>query len=265
MPGKNKYRNKAIAKNNKVFSTFLGRILRLGLIVLAFVGLSLLLVWGYGWITSTQHFALRQIQVQGGRQLDQEKILDIAGVSRGQNLLGISLARVESRLRQEPWVQRVRVQRTLPDQLVIQIQEKEARFWVLQQGELYYADSQGEPITRVRAEEFVSLPLLLWDEQEERKRKHLALMQDWLQEKRLPFSLAEVAWIRFSSAEVVELGLQEREFLLRVGTEYLQQNLASLGLVWRRLQERQKLEEARRFVIFEGLCWVKFRSDPLQD
>ncbi|MGM0424084.1 MAG: cell division protein FtsQ/DivIB [Thermodesulfobacteriota bacterium] len=264
MPGRNKYR-KSSAKKAKSFKGLWGRILSLGLIPVAFLGLSLLLVWGYDWITSSEHFALRRIQVQGGRHLDQETILDIAGISQGQNVLGISLAQVESRLRQEPWVEKVRVQRTLPDKLLIQVQEKEARFWILQQAELYYADSQGSPITKVQAQDFVSLPLLLWDGQDERQQSHLDLIRDWLQQKRLPFSLAEVAWIRFASAEVVELGLQERDLLLRVGTEYLQQNLASLGRVWRRLQEGQKLEGAKRFVTFEGLCWVKFQTSQAQD
>ncbi|MFP4630263.1 MAG: cell division protein FtsQ/DivIB [Desulfohalobiaceae bacterium] len=265
MPGKNKYRNRAGAAKQGSFWSLAGRMLRLVLVLGGFLGFSLLLVWGYGWITSTQHFALRKVEIQGGRHLDREKILDSTGVSLGQNILGLSLAKVESRLRQEPWVDWVRVKRTLPDKLQIQVQEKEAQFWVLQEGSLYYADSQGRPITRVRARDFVSLPLLLLDEQSQRQQNHLGLIRDWLQQRRLPFSLAEVAWIRFASDEVLELGLQDREFLLRVGTEYLQQNLSNLGRVWRKLQQDKKLQQAERVVAFEGLCWVKFEAAKEQD
>ncbi len=224
----------------------------------ALVAISFALVWGYKWAISTEYFALREIEVQGARHLNKENILDVAGISEGQNLLGLSLPQVESRLSREHWVQKVQVKRTLPDRLLINIKEHEAYHWILKKGQVFYANQKGQPIAPVKVQNFVSLPLLVLDRQSERQQRYLADIQSWIASKRLPFSWAEISWLKFSSAEVLELHLQERDLLIRVGTEYLQRNLSSLVQVWRTLQGKEQLDKAKRFLVFEGLCWVKF-------
>ncbi len=224
------------------------------------MALSLLLVWGYNWATSSEYFLVRQIEVQGQRHLKRERVLGIAGVSAGQNILGLNLAEIESRLRQESWVQQVRLSRRLPDKLVINIQEKEAIFWVLEGEQVFYADQEARPISPVQARNFVSLPLLAMDRQDAQQQKHLRHILVWLQSRKLPFSLAEVAWLRFASEEIVEIHLQDQDILIRFGSEHLDQNLFSLGKVWRELKQKEELERVQRFVIFHGLCWVRLKS-----
>jgi len=76
-------------------------------------------------------YALKSIEVTSDGNLTREAILRAADVAEGKNIFSISLPRVQERLSALPQVEESRIQRILPDKLVISIQERRPVAWVV--------------------------------------------------------------------------------------------------------------------------------------
>lgn len=70
-------------------------------------------------------FAIRSIEVETAGRLDPAQLRQWAGVRPGDNLMALSPGRVQASLTLMPWIRDVRVERILPDRLVIRVWERE--------------------------------------------------------------------------------------------------------------------------------------------
>lgn len=70
------------------------------------------------------YFDADHISVEGARRLTSERVLRIAGVQRGQNVVTLDHAATESRLESEPWIASASVTTELPDTVVVRITER---------------------------------------------------------------------------------------------------------------------------------------------
>lgn len=69
-------------------------------------------------------FSARGIHVRGGNHLDRLRIVELAGVSRGTNVLWLDEGAVERRLETEPWIARAEVIAEFPTTLRIEVVER---------------------------------------------------------------------------------------------------------------------------------------------
>lgn len=238
-----------------------GLALRLALVLLAVLGLSLALLVAHRWMIVSPFFALKSIEVTGNYQLGHDEIAALAGVGLGQNCLNLNMRKIEQGLRTNPWVQGVVVQRILPNRLVIQVTEREPAFWVRSGGRLFYAGVDGKPIAPVELKRFVSLPLLMLGPPTDFKQEVLSSLREKLEQKRLPFSLAEVDWVRFVSEEVVEVYLGGRDMSLRIGASKLDGSLGHLNALWDDLENRGELGRVRTVRMRGDKAWVRWTGD----
>ena len=81
-------------------------------------------------------FFLTDIRVDGFVTLTREQILTAAGVQEGRNIFCTDLAQARSQLDKLPQVERVEIQRTLPNRLDITITERLPIAWVAAPGDL---------------------------------------------------------------------------------------------------------------------------------
>jgi len=137
-----------------------GRLALLGLVLTLVASLSLGLLFGYRWLTANPYFALRQVEVVGNSRLGYTDVLEIAGVRPDENTLGLNIRDVEGRLSSHPWIKSVAVERILPGMLRLTLTEKEAAFWVQQDGRVFYAEATGALIAPVEPDRFASLPVV---------------------------------------------------------------------------------------------------------
>ena len=223
--------------------------------------LSLALVAAYRWATSTSLFALRTVAVHGVQRVQQTEIVDLAGLKRFGNLLHLSLQQVKKGVVQHPWVKTVTVSREFPHTLHIRVRERVPVFWRIDGDRILYADRKGELIAPVQVQGFVSLPLLLCDPGKTRDAQDLALVQGKLERGPSPFSLAEVAWIRFQDNDRVVLALLTRDLRIVLGRRALPANLDGLCTIWRDVQDRGELHQVQRILVFAGTGWVGYRSE----
>ncbi|KXB09432.1 hypothetical protein AKJ60_00245 [candidate division MSBL1 archaeon SCGC-AAA385M11] len=239
----------------------LGRIARSLFLVILLLGLSYALLRGYFWVTTLSCLALETVEVRGNHRFTDQEIMSLAGVEVGDNCLAISLGAVKRRLSANPWLEDVLVRRVLPDRLEIAVREKQAVFWIRHREDLYYAQADGRPIAPVEAENFASLPLLTLPESNRASaREKLNQVVKWFTRKQAPFSLAELAWVRFRRDFILELYLRNDRGRIRVGLESLKENLTVLTKVWRDLEQRRELREMAKIVVYQRMGWVGFSA-----
>ena len=116
-------------------------------------------------------YALKSIEVTSDGNLTREAILRAADVAEGKNIFSINLPKVREELGALPQVEESRVQRILPNKLVISIQERRPVAWVVPRDanlgsfnfeNAYLVDRRGILLkTKSLAPEYLGLPLII--------------------------------------------------------------------------------------------------------
>jgi cell division protein FtsQ len=104
--------------------------------------------------------AAEDITITGLAHHEPETLLAAIGVSPGGSLIGFDAIQARGILENLDWVERAKVQRVFPNQLVIELKEREP-FAVWQRGRSYYViDASGVAMSGLKAAELVRLPLV---------------------------------------------------------------------------------------------------------
>ncbi len=116
-------------------------------------------------------YALKTIEVTSDGKLSRETILHTADVAEGKNIFSIDLPKVQEKLGSLPQVEDSRIQRILPNKLVISIQERRPVAWVVPPEtntgsfnfeNAYLVDRRGILLkTKSLAPEYLGLPLII--------------------------------------------------------------------------------------------------------
>lgn len=88
-------------------------------------------------------FRVEEVLVRGARHLSDEEVVLLSGLRPGANIWQIPVAEVEARFRQNPWVQSVRVERRLPNVIIIALEEREPAALLPHHGTFLVLDEQG--------------------------------------------------------------------------------------------------------------------------
>jgi len=83
------------------------------------------------WFFENPDYAVRNIDVATDGKLSRDAILKTAELTEGANIFQVNLLQLQERLRSLPQVEESRVQRVLPNKLVISIQERRPVAWVV--------------------------------------------------------------------------------------------------------------------------------------
>jgi cell division protein FtsQ len=227
-----------------------------------------LLVLGMSWgvlaahrvVTTHAYFGLRLVEVTGNNRVSAGQIMEASDVGLGQNTLTLDMAHIRSKLLQDPWIAQVSVKRVLPDRLLINIVEREPSFLIKIGKTLHFAGSDGRPIAPMDAGRFVSLPVISIEEGIE--GKYLDGMVRQIEERRLPFGMAEVAWIRFTAGGEALLSLTRSGLLVSLELEGIEENIRRLNLAWRDLEARGGLSTIAQVTVFGGKVLARSRTQP---
>ena len=239
----------------------LAKLLTLGVIAVALVGVSVGLLAGYRWLTNLNYFAVRDIEITGIERLKAPQVLALAGIEEGQNILAINIGKVETALSRHPWVEAASVRRILPRQIKIAISERAPTYWMQYEDNLYYADADGRIIDKIAADKFESLPQL---EVEAGMEKHLGLLRELTRvgaEGGLPFAMDKVAWLRLSWGSGLEVKLLDRDLTVCLSVDNFRQSINRLGIVWADLTKRGELDQARVISSLSDKVWVEKKGN----
>ena len=90
----------------------------------AFVALPLLLLAGFAASTYTPLFRLRDIRVEGTRNLRPREVIARAGIGPGTNVFHLDAGSIVTALEADPWIRSATVERHIPGSVVIAVQER---------------------------------------------------------------------------------------------------------------------------------------------
>jgi POTRA domain-containing FtsQ-type protein len=111
------------------------------------VGAALLIavsaLWtGYSRVMASERLKVGKVEVRGGHFLSEGEVRELLGPAVGENILGLDIDALKSRLRASPWVADATVSRTLPDTLRVEIRER-VPLALAEMDRLYLMDGDG--------------------------------------------------------------------------------------------------------------------------
>lgn len=129
--------------------TAAGRVLCLASVLIATSGAFILI---HDYLTQSEHFRVRQIDVSGNRRLTRQQVLDIARIGPQTNILAVNLATTRKRLLADAWIAEATVSRQIPSGLHVHIREEQP-LAVLAMGadETFLINPTGEVFSRIAA------------------------------------------------------------------------------------------------------------------
>jgi len=127
-------------------------------------------------IANSAGFRITAIAINGRRQLNQDEVLAIGGVTGRSSLLFLDAAVVRDRLKANAWIADATVQKFYPGELRIDIVERTAFALWQQDGRLSVISEDGAVLEPYVSRRFMSLPLVVGKGAETQARDFLALL-----------------------------------------------------------------------------------------
>lgn len=127
--------------------------------VIVVVGIAVGVTWGvYRYTTTSPRFAVKDLQVKGLARTSRESILQMSGVTLGDNLFRLNLGHVEACLLKNPWVREAHVTRKLPSTLRVDLEEREAAAIAVMARHLFLVTRVGEAFKEAASDDPSDLP-----------------------------------------------------------------------------------------------------------
>jgi cell division protein FtsQ len=127
-------------------------------------------------IANSAGFRITSVAINGLKQLTQDEVLGIGGISGRSSLLFLDAAVVRDKLKANPWIGDATVLKLYPGQLQIDITERTAFALWQQDGRLAVIADDGAVLEPYLSRRFLSLPLVVGKGAETRAKDFLALL-----------------------------------------------------------------------------------------
>ena len=127
-------------------------------------------------LANSAGFRITAVVINGRKQLSQDEILGIGGISGRSSLLFLDADSVRDRLKANPWIADATVLKLYPGQLLIEITERKAFALWQEAGRLSVIADDGAVLEPYVARRFLSLPLVVGKGAETQARDFLALL-----------------------------------------------------------------------------------------
>jgi cell division protein FtsQ len=126
-------------------------------------------------------FRIAEVDINGRKQLTQDEILAIGGVTGRSSLLFLDAATVRDKLKANPWIADANVLKLYPNRLQIDVTERKAFAVWQQDGRLSVIADDGAILESYIARRFTGLPLVVGKGGETRAKDFLALLDRYPQ------------------------------------------------------------------------------------
>ena len=126
-------------------------------------------------------FRIASVAINGRKQLTQDEILAIGGVTGRSSLLFLDAAVVREKLKSNPWIADANVLKLYPDRLQIDVTERTAFALWQQDGRLSVIAEDGAVLESYVSRSFVSLPLVVGKGADTKAKDFLAMLDRYPQ------------------------------------------------------------------------------------
>ncbi|GAB6904826.1 hypothetical protein JCM12296A_06600 [Desulfosarcina cetonica] len=228
--------------------------------ILALLTTSAAFIFAYDYFTQSRQFEARHIAVDGQKRLSAERVLEIAGITPGCNILDLNLSVARKRLIADPWIADATVRRDIPSGLQVSIQEEDplallemkdtSGFLVNRQGRVFKRadalDTGAWP--RVQGLDRADLPVgELPDSRAFLGVKKLLLLT---REKGSALPFAHIRQIRMDSQIGATVYMGETQRAIKLGFGHYREKLAALGELMTGMQADSRLADCQTIDLF---------------
>lgn len=202
----------------------------------------------YNYALQSEYFNITKIEYHGNNILSDEEVNSFTQLQYNQNILSYDINQIELNLLKNPWIREVRIKRTLPSEILIEIEEKEPMFWATKNEKLFYLDKDLNFITEVTKEKFLLLPTINIKYATEEAIKFLPNIMDKILNMNLPFGLKDITWVSINHAKGYELYIEKLNLDISIALHNWQENIKNLTDVIIDLENKNeinKIQEVR--------------------
>jgi cell division protein FtsQ len=123
------------------------------------VGVAAALGTGAHWALTSPRFSVTAVEVRGASRVPPERILEVSGIVRGENLWRIDPRQVRLRVEELPEIRRADVVRELPNRVSIVVEERRP-FTLVHAGRLHWLDEDGRLLGEERHAVVPAVPVI---------------------------------------------------------------------------------------------------------
>lgn len=154
MQSKNRKQKAAFRKGEKIVRFF-----KRGIIVLSGLIVTFLIVLGIKLSAGT--FAVKNIQISGNSNLENEDIVRALNIRNGESLFRLSFSDLEKRLKRIKWIKKVAIRKQFPDKLIIKIEETTPKALLRLNSRMFLVDGDGNVLEEVEGKSTSFLPVIV--------------------------------------------------------------------------------------------------------
>ena len=207
------------------------------------------IAWGciaaYNYATESEYFEIKEIKYSGNKFLTNTELAFLTKLELNKNILTYKIKQIEAQLLESPWIDNVKIKRSLPNKISIDIKEKEPIFWATRDDTLYYLDKHTNFIAPVTEDKFVALPTIDIKYADEEAIKSLPDFIDKFKDTDFPFSINEILWLSMNHEKGYEMYLEKYNLNISIAIENWEKNITNLAAVMRDLKKRNEINRIK--------------------
>lgn len=244
----------------------LGRAVKLALVALGTIAAAavagVLLVASYLYLSKSDYFVIKTINISGLERTDGQEVKETAGLDRNVNIWKFDAGEAESELSTLPWLSKVKVTKKWPDTVTINVREHKPRVLANLEGRLYYMNDKGEPFRELALNENPDLPIVSGFSDDDlmnpgpRVRsaiKEVFWLVDTLNLRTDEFKLDNISEINYDMVRGLTLFTKRGGLEVKIGFGSYEEKFRRLGRIMAHLKMNDK---------YEGLVYINLEASP---
>jgi len=251
----------ALGLGLKVLGRGLAAVFGAVLAVLALAVISAGLLTGYLFVSKSDYFAVKQVNISGLSRISRDEILLAAGLDRPVNIWLFDTDRAADALSALSWLDTARVSKAMPDTVKIDIVEHRPRI-LASLGRLYYLNDEGRPFKALEPGENPNLVIvsgLTEDELLSRTPGVVTALSEIyslvavLEARQDELRLDLISEINFDAVRGLTVFARRGELEVKVGFGAYEEKFRRLDRVEAHLKQRGQ---------FENLAYINLEASP---
>lgn len=130
------------------------------------------------WLAQTKEmgFKVNDIPLVGRVNTDRDVLLSALDIQKDDPIFAFDMAAAHATLAENPWIKSVKIQRKLPDKIIVELEERTPVALWQHQGEVAIIDIEGQVLTRQNLGKFQELPIITGKNARDHVRDITAIM-----------------------------------------------------------------------------------------
>ncbi len=221
---------------------------KLGLIFLTLTTTVLIVLKVATWLNASVIFSIKDIEIIGNKNAPRVELLSLFKIDTTQSLFEIDLKAIADKIKTHPFVHEAKVSRKLPNNIVVQIIEKQP-LALVNGGKLALVDQHGDFLPELKMFDTVDFPIISNIAPVEPNNRKLMLVLNFLYAiKDQDFSLySQISEISFSDKIGIYFYLIEGSTHVIVGNEGFVEKAVKLTQVMKMINQTTQFSQVKYF------------------